>query len=264
MREQLSSLGLTGRFLEDAQDGLDESESELETDWTDENSQSSPPPKVDPKTMTQNNSRKQPRTIDRPVQLSTSAKPEAKVSGLQKHGKLKLEPKSLWYAVDHPPVASPAAVPNPEVVSHLHARGKFILQAESDNYMSSNYITSSDRQFLSTIMTSGTQSDKLSALTLSVTSSPLHCQKQLEALLNMARKKSRNEAVQAVAALKDLLLGNLLPDRKLLFFSKQPGATSSATDVELILYTFEDWLKGWYFQVLQVIEVHHASVLGLI
>jgi ribosome biogenesis protein MAK21 len=104
-------------------------------------------------------------------------------------------------------------------------------------------------------MTSGTQTDKLSALTLSITASPLHCQKQLEALLNMARKKSRNEAVQAIAALKDLLVGNLLPDRKLIYFGKQVGVNSSAKDEELILWTFEDWLKGWYFQVLQLVEV---------
>jgi ribosome biogenesis protein MAK21 len=121
--------------------------------------------------------------------------------------------------------------------------------------MSSNYITTSDRQFLSTIMTSGTQSDKLSALTLSITSSPLHCQKQLDALLNMARKKSRNEAVQAIAAIKDLLVGNLLPDRKLVYFGKQGGLSDNVKDEELILWTFEDWLKGWYFQVLQVTEV---------
>lgn len=121
--------------------------------------------------------------------------------------------------------------------------------------MSSNHITTSDRQFLSTIMTSGTQSDKLSALTLSITSSPLHCQKQLDALLNMARKKSRNEAVQAIVAIKDLLVGNLLPERKLVYFGKQGGLSENVKDEELILWTFEDWLKGWYFQVLQVIEV---------
>ena len=130
--------------------------------------------------------------------------------------------------------------------------------------MSSNYISSSDRQFLSTIMTSGTQTDKLSALTLSISASPLHCQKQLEALLNMARKKSRNEAVQAIAALKDLLVGNLLPDRKLMYFGKQGGVSSNAKDEELILWTFEDWLKGWYFQVLQVVEVLFLLAVVLI
>jgi ribosome biogenesis protein MAK21 len=72
----------------------------------------------------------------------------------------------------------------------------------------------------------------------------------------MAKKKSRNEAVQAVAALKDLLIENLLPDRKLVYFGKQVGLSSHAKDEELILWMFEDWLKGWYFQVLQIIEVY--------
>jgi ribosome biogenesis protein MAK21 len=112
-------------------------------------------------------------------------------------------------------------------------------------------------------MTSGTQTDKLSALTLSISASPIHCQKQLEALLNMARKKSRNEAVQTIAALKDLLTGNLLPERKLVYFGKQVGLRSNAKDEELIFWTFEDWLKGWYFQVLQVIEVCFSFFWGV-
>jgi len=126
--------------------------------------------------------------------------------------------------------------------------------------LKSSHVASSDRQFLSTIMTSGTQSDKLSALTLSITSSPVHSRKQLDALLGMSKKKSRNEAVQAIAALKDLLVGNLLPDRKLVFFGKQVGLHSDAKDEELMLWAFEDWLKGWYFQVLQVVEV--LNVIG--
>jgi ribosome biogenesis protein MAK21 len=161
----------------------------------------------------------------------------------------------MWYLIERPELSAPTTLPNPEIIAHLHARGKHLLQVECEGYLSSNHITSSDRQFLSTIMTSGTQTDKLSALTLSISASPLHCQKQLDALLGMARKKSRNEAVQAVAALKDLLVGNLLPNRKLVYFGKQQGLGSSAKDEELILWTFEDWLKGWYFQVLQVIEV---------
>jgi len=168
--------------------------------------------------------------------------------------KLQIEPQSIWYSVELP---TPQSIerPNAEVIAHLHTRGKYLLETEIDYYMHSNHITSSDRQFLTTIMSSGTQSDRLSALTLSISASPLHCQKQLDALMNMAKKKSRNEAVQAIAAIKDLLVGNLLPDRKLAYFEKQVGLRGNATDQELILWTFEDWLKGWYFQILQIIEV---------
>jgi len=197
-----------------------------------------------------------PLTIDRPLRLSIAAPVAEQNVSSRRHHKIKLEPHALWYAIDRPPVNVETDRPtNPEVINHLHSRGKFLLQLESDNYQSSDHVTASDRQFLSTIMTSGTQSDKLSALTLFITSSPLHCQKQLDTLLGMATKKSRNDAVQAVAALKDLLLGNLLPERKLYYFAKQAGLTASAKDEELVLWTFEDWLKGWYFRVLQVIEV---------
>ena len=270
MQAQLQSLGLTGKFPDATSD--DEDEAAVDSNWTDDDedgedgeeyesdSPTPPPPKAVQKTAPLSKSTEpaklaKPQTIDRVVQLSAPAKPEAKPLGLARNSKLKLEPHSLWYEIERPPVNQSATAPNAEIIAHLHARGKVLLQAESDNYMTSNHITSSDRQFLSTIMTSGTQSDKLSALTLAISASPLHCQKQLDALLGMAKKKSRNEAVQAVAALKDLLTGNLLPDRKLVYFSKQVGLASSAKDEELILWTFEDWLKGWYFQVLQVIEV---------
>jgi ribosome biogenesis protein MAK21 len=193
--------------------------------------------------------------IDRPLQLSNTSKPDQKTVNQQRLGKLKLEPHPLWYEIERPDVPAKIITPNSEIVAHLQSRGNFLLQSESENYLSSNHVASSDRQFLSTIMTSGTQSDKLSALTLSITSSPIHSRKQLEALLGMAKKKSRNEAVQAIAALKDLLVGNLLPDRKLVFFGKQPRLHSAAKDEELMLWAFEDWLKGWYFQVLQVVEV---------
>jgi ribosome biogenesis protein MAK21 len=252
LQNQLKSLGLTGTFLDE---DSDDEELGAVSDWTDE-SESSLPPKSNQKQALPKSVELQPRTIDRPVQLSTPAKPEPRTPGLQKRNQLKLEPHSLWYAIERPPVHANATNPNTEIIFHLHARGKVLLRTESDNYINSNHITSADRQFLSTIMTSGTQTDKLSALTLSISSSPLHCTKQLDALLGMAKKKSRNEAVQAVAALKDLLVGNLLPDRKLVYFGNQGGLSSHAKDEELILWTFEDWLKGWYFQVLQIIEVY--------
>jgi ribosome biogenesis protein MAK21 len=241
-------LGLTGTFPDDSESEDDEDAEE----WTDEDKSEEvdiqkPPSKTTVPAKTQ--------IIDRPVQLSSATKADERKPTAQKRGKLKLEPHSLWFEIEHSPITPATTAPNAEVIKHLHSRGTFLLQTEAEAYLSSNHITSSDRQFLSTIMSSGTQSDKLSALTLSISSSPIHCQKQLDALLGMAKKKSRNEAVQAIAAIKDLLVGNLLPDRKLVYFGKQVGLSSTVKDDDLILWAFEDWLKGWYFQVLKVIEV---------
>ena len=122
-------------------------------------------------------------------------------------------------------------------------------------------------------MSSGTLSDKISALTLSVQESPIHNMKALENLLGLARKRSRGQAVEVLGALKDLFgPGALLPsDRKLRAFASQPGLFAIFStrqswesgdtlpvplkDGHLILWAFEDWLKSLYFEVLKVLEV---------
>ena len=106
-------------------------------------------------------------------------------------------------------------------------------------------------------MTSGTLSDKVSALTLLCQESPLHATKTLETLLALSKKKSRSQAVAALAAIKDLLAsGVVLPsDRKLKAFAKQDALGSSAvTDLHLLVWAYEDWLKSYFFEVLKVLE----------
>lgn len=122
-------------------------------------------------------------------------------------------------------------------------------------------------------MSSGTWSDKVSALTLLVQESPLHTIKPFENLLGLAGKRNRTQALMALGALKDLLgAGVLLPaDRKLRAFSKQPGlltvfqgVNESWTSAErlppnlerihLILWAYEDWLKKSYFEILKLLE----------
>jgi ribosome biogenesis protein MAK21 len=123
-------------------------------------------------------------------------------------------------------------------------------------------------------MSSGTLSDKVSALTLVVQESPVHTTKSFESLLTLAKKRSRGQAVSALGALKDLLgVGVVLPaDRRLRFFATQPGLlgtlqeTSTAfwkggqklpgaiSKAHLISWAFEDWLKESYFDMLKVLE----------
>lgn len=120
-------------------------------------------------------------------------------------------------------------------------------------------------------MAAGTLEDKVSALTLLIQESPLHNMKAFENLLGLAKKKSRNQALMAAAAMKDMLgMGNVLPDRKLKAFSKQPGLISAVsssgpwavgkplpkglTPAHLIIWAFEDWLKKQYFEFLKALE----------
>ena len=168
-----------------------------------------------------------------------------------------MAPRPDWHAYKPPPLAAPEVAPSAVTIKSLHDHAKSLLQTENAVYSATHLTKSSERQFLSTIMTSGTLSDKISALTLICQESPLHTMKSLETLLGLARKKSRSQAVSSMAAIKDLFgPGSVLPeDRKLRFFSKQPEiGTREATAEHLIIWAYEDWLKNFYFEVLTTLE----------
>jgi ribosome biogenesis protein MAK21 len=98
--------------------------------------------------------------------------------------------------------------------------------------------------------------------------------KALENLIALAKKKNRDQAVNVLAALKDLLgQGELLPSqRRLKAFSAQPPLlealqhkTASAwkpgqplpgqlEDVHLVFWAYEDWLKAKYFEIIRILE----------
>ena len=133
----------------------------------------------------------------------------------------------------------------------------------------------STQKFMSTIMASGTFSDKVSALTLSIQESPLHNRKAFESLINLAAKKSRGQAIAALGALVDLLgNGAILPsDRRLRPFEAQPALLASVLQSKagvwnhgqqlpgnlrrphLMMWAYEDWLKSTFFRIIQLLEV---------
>ncbi|CAG8955972.1 hypothetical protein HYFRA_00008827 [Hymenoscyphus fraxineus] len=159
-------------------------------------------------------------------------------------------------------------------ISNLKAYATTLLEEDGNLYASKHLSSSSSHRFLSTIMSSGTLSDKVSALTLVVQESPVHTTKSFENLLALAKKRSRAQAVSALGALKDLLgNGVVLPsDRRLRLFSSQPGLLGTLqqdtittwnfghrlpgdiTKAHLISWAYEDWLKESYFDMLKVLE----------
>lgn len=126
-------------------------------------------------------------------------------------------------------------------------------------------MSAADKEFVSTILKSGTVSDKVSALTLLVQESPIHQFKHLrdDLFYGMALKKSRREAIMAMDSIKDLLVGTLLPDRKLKYFCDQPLLAKNVTSSHLIVWIFEDALKRLYFEFIQLLEVCSSSRLTL-
>ncbi|KAF3939438.1 hypothetical protein ABW19_dt0202514 [Dactylella cylindrospora] len=196
--------------------------------------------------------------------LPTKRSPE--LTQLPTKGPLVLEPQQDWYNIVLPELP-PSDPIGPSAVSALQSRGKDLLLSENSSYMTHNLSKDTNLQFLSQIMTSGTVEDKISALTIVCTASPLHTTKTLESLLNLAKKKSRNQTIASLAAIKDLFAnGSVLPsDRKLKPFAKQPlsdlleyqkaKGEDQIFKAYLLLWTFEDWLKDFYFEVLKTLEV---------
>lgn len=148
-----------------------------------------------------------------------------------------------------------------------------MLDAEARDYAASHLAKDSSHKFMATVMESGTMEDKVSALTLVVQESPLHTQKAFGQLLGLSQKKSRNAAMQALAALKDLLGQGVLlpPDRKLKAFARQPALISALQGknahwkageklpgnlqkTHLVVWAYEDWLKKQYFELLKILE----------
>lgn len=185
------------------------------------------------------------------------------------------EPQSEWHSAVLTRISistKKTAALEPGLTDRVYAHAKSLLELENKNYALHTTSASSTHRFYSTIMSSGTLSDKISALTLSVQESPVHNMKALESLVGLARKRSRSQAVQVLGALKDLFgPGALLPsDRKLKFFASQPGlsAVSSMrkswvtgsplptplTEGHLVSWAYEDWLKSIYFEVLTILE----------
>ncbi|KAH0545000.1 hypothetical protein FGG08_000926 [Glutinoglossum americanum] len=190
---------------------------------------------------------------------------------------LKFNPRPDWHAARIPDLPF-YTIDRPflpqEMIERVHQYAKTLLESDNKLYSSAHLSSTSSHRFLSTIMSSGTLSDKVSALTLVVQESPVHTMKALESLLGLAKKRSRGQAVTALGAMKDLMAQGVVlpPDRKLKPFAKQPGLLGAfqpkqacswrpgdplpkqLQEAHLVSWAYEDWLKGWYFEMLKVLE----------
>ncbi|KAI0430420.1 CBF/Mak21 family-domain-containing protein [Xylaria sp. FL1042] len=192
-------------------------------------------------------------------------------------GKTIFEPRPDWYATELKTLPGPTSddvAPFTAAVTALKNYAKTLLEEDTAAY-NTTFAASSSRKFMSTIMSSGTMSDKVSALTLAIQESPAHNIKAFENLMGLGAKRSRGPALAALAALVDLLgPGMILPaDRRLRTFASQIGLIGTLqkhnikswsagqalpgkiTKAHLVSWYFEDWLKDAYFKMIQSLEV---------
>lgn len=131
------------------------------------------------------------------------------------------QPISQWHSV-LPPLIPNDSTPSltPDKLSLLCAKAVELHDKDIETFQtSSSANSSSEAGFLSKIIHSGTLSDRLSALTLLVQSSPLHNVKALETLKSMAErgkgKGGRDESLKALRCVVDWWVGGGAPGRKL-------------------------------------------------
>ncbi|ELU42136.1 ribosome biogenesis protein [Rhizoctonia solani AG-1 IA] len=183
------------------------------------------------------------------------AQPTAPSKSTGKKAKLILNPSSKWYE-DLPPLAPSNGTLSENKLSALAARATALHASDSTAFSESQFgLSTSDAHFLESVLQGGTRSDRLSALALVVQGAPVHSTRSLEGLRAMASKKGgRGESLKALRAIVDWWVGGGCPDRKLRYFRDQPVASPDITDAHLIAWHFEDWLKKYFFSILQLLE----------
>jgi ribosome biogenesis protein MAK21 len=118
-----------------------------------------------------------------------------------------------------------------------------------------------------------------------VQGSPVHNTRALEGLKTLAErgkgKGGREESLKAVRCVVDWWVGGGAPERKLRcvlqppdeiedadlgyrYFRDQQLTHPEVTDQYLLLWSFEDWLKKYFFSILQILEVCCCALLQCI
>ncbi|CDZ98031.1 CAATT-binding transcription factor/60S ribosomal subunit biogenesis protein [Phaffia rhodozyma] len=192
-------------------------------------------------------------------------------------GQFVFPPIPQWYLHDLPALPETDSLPplSAPLLSTLTTRSLSLLESLPTSQPSPAMSSKADSSFLSQILKSGTQADKLSALILLVQGDPLRNVTALEGLRAMlgykkedgtiGRMGGREERVSVLRAVADWWTGGGSPPRKLRYLRDQPMLTHpQVTDAHLIVWAFEDWLKRFFFTLLQVLETMTHDTLPFV
>ncbi|WWC65915.1 uncharacterized protein I303_108537 [Kwoniella dejecticola CBS 10117] len=245
---------------EASEEDEDESDESDEEDQEDEDEDEEPPvPAVQPKKITTQAADPKASTVDQDSSSATN-----------------VPASSSWTSL-LPPLAPLDTPPRP-ITGHAFNELKQKAFNLLDNLPPLNRASStSDQAFIAQILQSGTHQDKLSALVLLVRESPVHAMKELNRLRYMAGWKedgtvgqgsggNKDQRVAVIKALADWWVnGGGKPAGKLKYFADQPLLSHpQLTDRHLLVFAFEDYLKRWFFSLLQVMEVLSHDTLPFV
>lgn len=135
-----------------------------------------------------------------------------------------------------------------------------------------------DFEWISTVLSSGTVSDKLAAHTVLIQDSPIHNLRSLEILLRFVNTKGKRECIMAIDNLRDLFVGDLLiPKEKMKTFEELVNSVETRWIVNkssnkydrdrerfLVISHVEDQIRSNYKKFLEaLVTVSHDSLESL-
>ncbi|XP_044748436.1 CCAAT/enhancer-binding protein zeta [Coccinella septempunctata] len=157
-----------------------------------------------------------------------------------------------------------------QLIIELKEEAKKCLESETANYKIKNAKTNSNYQWMKSVMTKGTVSDKIASHTVMIQNDPVHNLELLRSFVGMVKVGKKKECIGVMDALTDLFLEDLLlPNRKLQAFHQKPltllNNLSSGNAVSrrkiLSVWYFEDQLKEIYDTYIEALNTAaHDSV----
>ncbi|ELT95262.1 hypothetical protein CAPTEDRAFT_213975 [Capitella teleta] len=179
-----------------------------------------------------------------------------------------VKPGGKWH--DHEFQNDPSDFEAPRLlqVQRTKAQALKIFEQEVEIF-NKQQLKNSESRWMKTMLTKGTLGDKLASLTLHLQEAPVHNLASIDSLIAMTEKKGRREATMAAETFKDLLLSDLLPDRKLRSFDQRPlnqldelsSGNFISRNKRLLLWYYEGELKSKVSQFLDMLELCICFVL---
>jgi ribosome biogenesis protein MAK21 len=219
---------------------------------------------------------REPATGERGEDFQSYLKRQAEESAkAAKESKLMAPVGVAWYTIiredkNSTPSTGTAAAVSVQVVEKLRKEGASVMEGEVAQFKREQNLSKADADWFKTVLKSGTVGDRCSALTLAVQASPLHSLEHLKALGEMAKSKSRHEALLALNAMRDLFTsseGKILPPHRKLRYVHQQHGIDKLENAELrrkcaLLWHWEESLKAAYLEMIRVLEIIAQDPIG--
>lgn len=139
-----------------------------------------------------------------------------------------------WWEEMQRPAADAVALGSLEQLEHLREQAETLYERELGAFEAQQSRRhKSDNRFVNRMISQGTFKDRIAALTVAAQESSFHCLPHLRQLLAMAARPARDVKMAAVAALLELTLARLLPERPLTAFERQQ-ASQPPTERQLL------------------------------